>query len=392
MDVSSHTVLFPAGDKVPTFVHLLPAGTFSGVDGRGPYKLIDPDAVIAASMADGKLPIDEIHSTMLAATIRAPAPARRWIVAMDSRPDGIWGRVEWTETGTALMNDGAYKGLSPVFDHAKDGTVLRIRNAALTNNPNLTQLTAMHAVLTAAERDNLAPEYFAVPGKRLLPIRDAEHVKMAWNLVGETHGLTSVERREAKRRILARAKALGVNTSGWSAHTEVHMDKLAICTALGLADTVDDDAVLAAAQTAAQSASALQTANARIAELERSTVPLARVTELETSLHVLQATARNDKAVAFVDGAIKAGKPITAMRDIYITQHVADAATTEKLVNAMPSLNSMHAAGGYTPPATDGEALNAADMAVCAKMGLDPQKFLENKKRQAKSAFDGRAA
>jgi phage I-like protein len=49
MDVSSlHFTL--AGNGAPEWVHLVPAGRFSGVDGRGPYTLADPAAVIAASL------------------------------------------------------------------------------------------------------------------------------------------------------------------------------------------------------------------------------------------------------------------------------------------------------------------------------------------------------
>lgn len=127
------------------WVHLVPAGTFSGSDGRGPFRLADAPAVIAASLAGGKIPFDENHSTDLAAPRGAPSPARGWIVAMQSRPDGIWGRVEWTGEGRALLGQRAYRGVSPVFESDKSGTVLRVLRAALTNVPNLPQLATMHS-------------------------------------------------------------------------------------------------------------------------------------------------------------------------------------------------------------------------------------------------------
>ena len=144
MDVSSHTVSLPAEAGVPSWLHLeLPAGTFSGLDGKT-FHLRDPAKVIAASMTAGKLPVDENHSTQRAPETGAPSPARAWIVELENRADGIWGRPEWNDSGTALMTDKSYKGLSPVFTYAKDGTVVAILSAALTNNPNLTQLTALH--------------------------------------------------------------------------------------------------------------------------------------------------------------------------------------------------------------------------------------------------------
>lgn len=69
--------------------------------------------------------------------------------------------------------------------------------------------------LTAAERDALGADDFAVPDKRELPIKDRTHVEAAWKLVDTTKDLTEGEKAAARRRILARAKALGMDTSGW---------------------------------------------------------------------------------------------------------------------------------------------------------------------------------
>ena len=151
-------------DSPPEWVHLVPAGTFHGVDGRGPYRLHDPDAVIKASLAGGKLPIDENHATDLAAPSGGPSPARGWIVAMEPRPDGIWGRVDWTEAGAALWADRAYRGISPVLVNDKSGNVVRVLRAALTNAPNLPQLTTLHSIdasdlVAATQRRQLAVQF-----------------------------------------------------------------------------------------------------------------------------------------------------------------------------------------------------------------------------------------
>lgn len=74
---------------------------------------------------------------------------------------------------------------------------------------------ARMASLTADERDDLADSDFAVPETRQLPMKDAKHVKLAWDMVDRTHGLTPAQKRRARRRILARAKRLGMDTSGW---------------------------------------------------------------------------------------------------------------------------------------------------------------------------------
>lgn len=78
--------------------------------------------------------------------------------------------------------------------------------------------------LTQKERDALPDDLFAVPGKRALPMPDVAHTRMAWSMVDHTKGLSDAERAEAKRRILARAKDLGLDTAKWEAHQSPRMD------------------------------------------------------------------------------------------------------------------------------------------------------------------------
>lgn len=137
---------------VPEWIHLLPAsgGTVATHDGRGPYRVTDPAAIIAASMhSDGRdengLIIDENHSTDIAQPLGLPSPARGHIVDMEARADGIWGRVAWNVSGTALLSERAYRGISPVIVYRADGTVLRIARASLVNYPNLRGLVALNS-------------------------------------------------------------------------------------------------------------------------------------------------------------------------------------------------------------------------------------------------------
>jgi len=84
----------------PDWIQLIPAGSFRGRDGRGPYVLDDPGAVIAATNAlrmRAGIPIDYDHATDFAAPNGNPAPAAGWITEFAIRDGAIWGRVEWTE-------------------------------------------------------------------------------------------------------------------------------------------------------------------------------------------------------------------------------------------------------------------------------------------------------
>jgi phage I-like protein len=133
------------------WVHIIPAGSSQGRDGRGPYKLTNPDAVIAASReraGRAQMPIDYDHAIDLAAPNGGAAPAAGWIKGLQSRADGIWGLVDWTPRAAEQLGHREYRYLSPVFNHTDDGTIACILRASLTNNPNLDQLTALASMET----------------------------------------------------------------------------------------------------------------------------------------------------------------------------------------------------------------------------------------------------
>lgn len=74
--------------------------------------------------------------------------------------------------------------------------------------------------LSKEHRDALPASDFAVPGKRALPMHDETHVRMAWNMVDKTKGLSPEERSSAKKKIVRRAHKLGIDTSDWNIHAE----------------------------------------------------------------------------------------------------------------------------------------------------------------------------
>src|SRR5205814_1362938 len=124
----------------------IPAGTFFGRDGRGPYQFDDPAGVIAATralqMAAG-LPIDYDHATDFGAPAGHAAPAAGWIRELAVRDGALWGRVEWTDRAAAAIRAREYRYVSPVFQFTPEGgRVTRLLRAGLTNNPNL-HLTAI---------------------------------------------------------------------------------------------------------------------------------------------------------------------------------------------------------------------------------------------------------
>lgn len=144
-----------AGVSGDQWIHLLPAGTIRTRDDRGPYRLTDPDAVINASRQHAgtrQMPIDYDHAIDLAAPRGQAAPAAGWVNAMQSRADGIWGRVDWTPRAAKQLADREYRYLSPVISHDAAGNVLGILRASLTNTPNLEQLRALSSMETNMDK------------------------------------------------------------------------------------------------------------------------------------------------------------------------------------------------------------------------------------------------
>ena len=314
---TTHTAL-PADGSAPEWVHLLPAGSFTGSDGRGPYQA-DLAAVIAATAPP--LVLDENHATDRALVTGQAAPARGWMTEMQARDDGIWARVEWTPAGTALMAERSYRGISPVFQHTKDGRVTRLLRAALTNAPNLT-LTALHSQDASMDLLTQLRQALGLP----------ETVDQAAVLAAVTAQRTAV-----------------------AAHAQ---QISAVAVAAGLAKDAAPEAIT----------TALQTRGSKDA--------LAEVVALQTQVQELQQARARDGAEAAIGAAIAAGKPIPASRrEDFIARHMADPKGTDAWLADMPSINAGGFAGRSPAPASTEAGIDAGEAQIIALMGIDPAKF-----------------
>lgn len=328
-----HTALLTtdAASAAPEWVHLVPAGEFRGVDGRGPYRLRDAARVIEASMTAGRLPIDENHATDHAMKEGGAAPARGWIIEMQARDDGIWGRVEWTAAGQQLLGDKAYRGISPVFAHTdKGGEVVQLLRAALTNAPNLAQLKTLHT----QQESNV----------------DLAKLRAALGLADTADEAAIIAAAAAARTAV-------------TAHTQ---QVTAIAKAAGLADDAKPEVIVTALQTRAAAGNPDDLAK--------------QVVALQTQLTTVQQERAKEKATAAVDAAIKAGKPIpTTLRDHYIARHMQDPVAVETELAGLPSLHT----GGVTRPPAGGDAAvtDPEEARVIALLGVDPKIYAEQKKQ-----------
>jgi phage I-like protein len=310
----------------PEWIELLPAGVFYGRDGRGPFRLDDPAAVVESTTAmqmNAGLPIDYDHATDFGAPEGRPAPAAGWIRELEVRGGAVWGRVEWTARAANSIVAREYRYVSPVFQFdPKDGVVTRLLRAGLTNNPNL-HLTAIAASRTATKASNARDERMEFP---------TEELRELLNLDGDATGADVV----AKVRELLRA--------GNAISSEIGAHAL-------------DPAHFVA-----------------IAEFERTL----------TELNALKAERARERAAHTVEEAIRAGKIVPAQREWAIAYCAADARGFQAFAAKQPSIVGENLGLGGEPPA-DRRAggLNAAELAICAQLGLKHSEFMRRKRGRA---------
>lgn len=325
-----------SGDGAPEWLHLVPAGTFKGVDGRGPYRVKDGQAVIRHSMqaGAGRLPIDENHAIDLRAPKGEASPARGWIVELQERAEGIFGRVEWTEDGRRMVAAKEYRGISPAISRKADGEIVAVLRASLTNTPNLTQLATLHS--RSHDMDFLAQLRQALGLGTDVPEADV--------LTAATAAKTAVDTHAAQL--------------------------TAIRTAAGLAATVSPEAIVTELQarhaTGDQAAAQLRTT----------------VVELQTRLATLQNDTAKKEATAFIDSSISAGKVgLRPLRDYYIDRHMKDPAGVEKEVGAMVSLHAGRTVVPPRDPSNPAASLTPEQVDLCSMLGLTTEQFAASAKQ-----------
>lgn len=324
------SALAQTGDEAPAWIRLVPAGEFRAVDGRGPWRIADAASVITASLKAAPLPLDENHATDHAQKNGGSAPARGWITALEAREDGLWGQVEWTPVGRQLLAERAYRAVSPVIEHRKDGTVLRLVRAALTNTP-------------------------AVPDLSLLTEQEDPRVDLA-----QLRAALGLPETADEAAILTGARAAGeAQRAGQALLTR-------IAAAAGLQADANAETIVSTLTSRAAAGDPAQLAQT--------------VLQLQTQLTTLAQQGARERAERVVDGAIRAGKPIKPLRDHYIARHMADPQAVE---TELAALVSIHDGGVVTPPPADGgsTAPVGEEARIVALMGVDPTKYAEQRKK-----------
>lgn len=131
---------------IPTDIHLIPIGEWMH-DAYGPIKITNSDLREFMQNFNAKVRkgvfITAGHEGF------QELPAVGWITALEMRDTGLWGSVEWNESGIELLSDKAFKFFSPEFyrDYEDPQTHQIYRNVltggALTKSPYFKELEAI---------------------------------------------------------------------------------------------------------------------------------------------------------------------------------------------------------------------------------------------------------
>lgn len=362
--VAVHAAALTVADADGAWLQLIPAGTFKGRDGQGPFVagdraamqvIIDNTKKFAGST---DLVVDYDHQSVFAAIpgVGGRAPAAGWIKELQVRDDGIYGRVEWTEAASASIKAKEYRYLSPVFLHAKDGgRVLVIRMAALTNTPNLdlAEVAASALVNLNNSTGDSMDQILAALGLAKGSGEDAVLSAINALLTNST----------------AIAKALGLTDGAKPADilTAVNSavaDRSKFAQAAGLAADAKPDAIVTAVQSAMSG-----TVD------PRKFVPIEQVVALQTEMKSLKDTVVGDKAEEAVMSAIKDGKLIPALKDWGLDLYKKDAAAFGTFVGSAPQLTASQLGDQKKRDANAPAALDDAQLAAIAVMGIDPEAY-----------------
>lgn len=324
-----------AEELVPEVVQLIPYGKIRGRDGRR-FQLFDIDKVIQNTIrrfnpsGEGvglDLVLDYEHQTDLSAENGKPAPASGWIKKLLNKGnEGLWGVVEWTAEAKEFISRRAYRFLSPVFMHDKEGNITALLRAGLTNAPNLE--------LKAFNTENLELwEDFNV-------------------LKTELCTLLGLQENATDEDVIAAVKTL----AGANEETPKSLNKIAA--ASGAASTNTDDILLA------------------INKMKSETVDAKAYAALNKEVEELKAERLNEKALTAVNSAVAAGNLPPALKDKALDMYKnLGAAYFESFVEALPKVAVNKETTQAVPEKKD--KLSNEELAICKSMGVKTEDYLK---------------
>jgi len=339
MNVIPCMMLSDGTDTPPAWIRVAPYGHW--VHPRsGPFEMTPESAqqMVANALHMGiDTVVDFEHQTLRG----VKAPAAGWIKELQARDDGLWAQVDWTDEARDLIQAKQYRYYSPVFDFdgqdpksgKRIGAVLH--SIGLTNTPLLADdiqpLAAKASSTDTGETDMELKELVKLLG---LPEDATEEVVAA--KVDELEAIIDLK--------LATKGVLGLLNLPEDATEEDVAAKIVALKAEPEGDDGDDGG---------EQQSEVDDLQKKVAELEG-----------RESLR---------EAETLVGEAIAAKRIMPSQREWAISYAQRDPADFATFVASQPVLL---AAKAVAPPGGDGKpALTADELAVCKRLGTDPEKY-----------------
>lgn len=331
-------------EGAPKWVQLFQPGVNAPADGRAPWKLTYPKAVILASQLP--MPIDYDHGADRDPTQTMNSRAAGWIEELaDHGPNnepGLWARVDWTPDGEKAVASKDYRFLSPSFLHTKTGNeITQVLRAALTNAPAL-HLKALASV-QQMETSNLTLEEFLAQLRKALGLPDTatadDCIKSISSLKNGTPAVCS-------------QMASIMEASGLSKDTKV------------------DDTVVAAICAKLKTPALAATGSDQQKQID----------ELQKQVASLTAAQAAGTAADAVEKAIASGKITPAQKDWAVGYAARDPKGFDEFIGKAPVVLKDGKTVETTVP--EGE-LTETEKKVCALTGLSEEAFKAEKKALA---------
>lgn len=331
------------GKKPPEEIELVPAGRVETrpMDRRAPYLNDRPSNVVERTRANVlDLPIDYEHQMLHSRENGQPAPASGWITEVFERDGAVWGKVRWTDRAAKMIEKEEYRYLSPVFAHTDDSDrrILRIDQAALTNEPAFFMRALAKAAAARAQRE------------------ETMDIKELLKLLGIPDSATDDE---------IRAQAGAVVQAGASGAIAL--------AALGVEAAASETEIRAAATAAREGTG--------------DTVPRAEHDRVKGELSTLRATRADEVAQSEVDAAVREGKIAPAQKDWALSYAKSDPEGFRAYAKAAPKIVDPDA---RTDPPDDGggAAATAVGMAVPRGHTVDADRSKLHERAMARATRD----
>lgn len=365
--LTAHSAELTASAADEKWLLLIPAGTFSGRDGRGPYHA--GDLVSLQRIADTTrryagstdILVDYEHQSRNSQENGKPAPAAGWIKEVDARPDGLYGRVEWTDNAAAAIKAKEYRYISPVYFHTKAGEVLALQTVALTNVPNLDLFEiSAHSIFSTR---NTEPEVSMKKVLAALGLADGgseDDVLVAINSL-----LTSSTAIAVAAGLTKDAKSEAIATAVQSAFA----DRKKIAIAAGKKEDASVDEIV----------TVLSSAHTAATPDPTKFVPIEQVAAMQVDLKALKEKDANKDAEAAVGDAIRDGKLAPALKDWALSMHKADPKKFEEFLGKAPVLTAAQRAQVTAPKTGPAATLDDADIAIMRQLNLTAEDMVKSR-------------